>query len=244
MAARTTLGSDEVARLMAACTSTRERLVMLALVETGLGASELIRLERADLDPVSGTVRVVGRAAPVLAPSELQALLTNEFERRGRVRLGIRQIQRIVRRVARKAGLETVVTPDVLRRTWMKGFSGPDAGSRRCERLLEAAAEAALDLMLVADDDRRFVDLNRAAADALGLPRERLIGRRVEDFFSEAQGKAIPSAWDSFVADGEQSGVCQLKSEQGSRMFEYRAKAHFRRGLHLSVLRELRPPCG
>src|SRR4051812_42613664 len=95
-----------------------------------------------------------------------------------------------------------------------------------------------MDLILIADDERRFVDLNRAASDVLGHPREEIIGRRIEDYFSEAQGKPVPTAWNTFVIEGEQRGICELKSTP-QKTFEYRAKAHFRRGLHLSILRQI-----
>jgi len=49
-------------------------------------------------------------------------------------------------------------------------------------RILEMAALAALDVILVANDDRRFVDANEAAAAALGLPRSEIIGRRMTNF--------------------------------------------------------------
>jgi PAS domain-containing protein len=106
-------------------------------------------------------------------------------------------------------------------------------------RILERAAEAALDIILVADNDRRFVDVNQAAADVLGLPRDEIVGRRIEEFFSEARGETIPQAWNSFVTEGIQHGICELAAPGRRRRFEYRAKANFAPGLHLSVLREL-----
>ena len=112
---------------------------------------------------------------------------------------------------------------------------GADAAS---DDLLGKAAAAALDIILVADDERRFVDVNEAAAEMLGLPRSELVGRRSEEFFSEARGQKIHSAWDDFVAEGVQSGICELRCNGEKRRFEYRAKANFAPGLHLSVLRE------
>ena len=105
--------------------------------------------------------------------------------------------------------------------------------------ILEKAAEAALDVILVADDDRRVVDVNEAAVDLLGLPRDEIVGRRIEEFFSELRGETVSQAWDSFIGDGAQCGVCELIASNGRRRFEYRAKADFAPGLHLSVLREV-----
>jgi PAS domain-containing protein len=108
----------------------------------------------------------------------------------------------------------------------------PEAG------VLESAAMHAPDVILVVDDDRRYVDVNQAAAEALGLPRKEPIGRRVDEFFLEARGVPTPTAWASFVADGEQAGVCELLAPS-RRRFAYRAKANFAPGFHLSILREI-----
>jgi PAS domain S-box-containing protein len=227
--------------LVAACAAPRDRLVVLALVETGLRASELSRLEDQDVNWEEGALRLAGRQAPIPVSPVVLDLLREEFQSEKRLRLGIRQIQRIIRAVVRKAGLSPKVTPDALHRTWLEtaGPAESRSGKQR-ERLLEAAGDAALDIVLVADDQRRFVDLNRAAADVLGLPREKIIGRRIEDFFSEAHGKPVPAAWSAFVVEGEQAGLCELRSDGKGRKFEYRAKAHFKTGFHMSILREIR----
>lgn len=115
----------------------------------------------------------------------------------------------------------------------------PRSGAARHLDVLEDAAMAALDVILVADDNRRFVDLNHAAAEAIGLPRDQVVGRRIDDFFSEIQGESVPDAWERFVADGVQCGICELIADGGRRKFEYRAVARFAPGLHLSVLREV-----
>lgn len=92
-------------------------------------------------------------------------------------------------------------------------------------QILQKAAEAAMDVILVADDERRFVEVNEAAARILGLPRHEILGRRIEEFFSEAAGADIPAAWASFVGEGVQWGICELKTRGPRRRFEYRAQA-------------------
>jgi PAS domain S-box-containing protein len=237
---RKALVPNQVARLIAACANTRHKLVILALVEAGLLPKELSRLEESDINWGDGFLRIAGRPARMAATPGVLSMLREHFGTGRKVRLGTRQIQRIVRTVASKAGLNTTVTPDVLKRTWLE-LSAPTTSlsGRRRERILEAAPDAAMDVILIVDDERRFVELNRAAADVLGLPREEIIGRRIEDFFSEAQGKAVPAASSRFVVEGEQGGVCELRSGS-QKTFEYRAKANFRRGLHVSILRESR----
>jgi PAS domain-containing protein len=104
-------------------------------------------------------------------------------------------------------------------------------------QVMGQAAAAALDVILVADDNRRFVDVNEAAASALGLPRDEIVGRRIDEFFTLRE-ETIPTAWARFVTEGVQCGFCELKAPGRRRRFEYRAKANFAAGLHLGVLRE------
>ena len=111
-------------------------------------------------------------------------------------------------------------------------WPGPGGGP------LEAAAMHALDVITVADDQRRFVDVNEAAAKALGMPRHEIIGRSIDDFFQRIQGETVPEAWAKFIADGVQAGVCELISPPHSS-FAYRAKANFAPGFHLCILREI-----
>jgi PAS domain-containing protein len=116
-------------------------------------------------------------------------------------------------------------------------WPAPDPAHASSQVLGQAAA-AALDAILVADDHRRFVDVNEAAASILGLPRNEIVGRSIDEFFSLSPDEPIPAAWDRFVAEGVQCGLCELKTPGRRRRFEYRAKANFASGLHLSVLRE------
>jgi PAS domain-containing protein len=106
--------------------------------------------------------------------------------------------------------------------------------------LLQAAAMAAPDVILVTDDHRQFVDMNEAAAKAFKLPRNEAIGRKVDDFFIEIRGESVPQAYAAFLADGIQCGICVLVAAGAPRRFEYRAKANFAPGLHLGVLREIK----
>ena len=103
--------------------------------------------------------------------------------------------------------------------------------------LLQAAAMAALDVILVANADRRFVDLNAAAAVAFKMPRNEVVGRRVDEFFSEIRGQTVTDAWSGFIAAGVQCGICELVTPDGPRRFAYRAKSNFAPGLQLGVLR-------
>lgn len=111
---------------------------------------------------------------------------------------------------------------------------------RRDAELFEALFEQALDAVLIADDDRRYVDANPGACELIGLPREFIIGRRVEEFFEVVERPAVSDAWSAFQREGTQTGVCRVPRPDGSiRYASFQAKANFWKGLHLSILRDI-----
>jgi PAS domain-containing protein len=114
----------------------------------------------------------------------------------------------------------------------------PSVAAAGSNQIMQLAALAALDVILVVNDDRRYVEVNDAAVVAIGLPRQEIIGRRIDEFFTEARGENVPAAWADFIHDGAQRGMCELNAGGQRRLFEYHAKANFAPGLHLSVLRE------
>ena len=95
------------------------------------------------------------------------------------------------------------------------------------------------DLILVADDERKYVDVNRAAVKALGRPEEAIVGQSIDDFFSEADEEPMPDAWQKFIAAGDRYGTCKLRGTIGS-IFVYRSRANVRSGLHVAVLRRIK----
>ena len=178
--------AGEAHALILACETQRERLVVLGLIETGLPADEFSRLTSGDVNWPNATVCAPGTTLTIPVSAELLRLLREHFDNATSLGIGNRQIQRIVRRVGRRAGLKKDISPDILRRTRFWNSVSIEANEGGSRVLLEAA-NAALDVILIADDERRYVDLNRAASEALGLPREAIIGRRIEEFFSDTR---------------------------------------------------------
>lgn len=114
------------------------------------------------------------------------------------------------------------------------------AAARRDARVFETLFEQALDAVLIADDERRYVEANPAACELIGLGRESIIGRRIEEFFEVLENQTVPEAWRAFQRDGTQTGVCRGRRPDGSfRYAWFQAKANFSRGLHLSILRDV-----
>jgi len=110
----------------------------------------------------------------------------------------------------------------------------------RSEEQFRAAFDNALDAMLIADDQAKFVDANPAACALFGVPRDELLKRSLSDFLAPAERRPTERAWETFIADGERRGDTRLHRPDGTtRELEYRAKASFLPHRHLSVLRDV-----
>ena len=106
------------------------------------------------------------------------------------------------------------------------------------DRQLRAFFEGAIDAMLIADDEGRYVDANPAACELLGLCKADVLGCRISDFaephFDFAQ------AWCSFLEQGRVTGEFRLLRPDGTvREVEYASTANFLPHRHLAVLRDI-----
>jgi PAS domain S-box-containing protein len=111
---------------------------------------------------------------------------------------------------------------------------------REGERRLRALFDSTLDAVLVATDDRAYVDANPAACELFGMSREELLGSCLEDFVPEGQRGAAQEAWGAFIERGYMDGEFVLRRADGTlRVAEFRARAGFLPGQHLSVLRDV-----
>ena len=103
-----------------------------------------------------------------------------------------------------------------------------------------AIFELTLDGILIADDSGRYLDANPAACHLLGMKRERIIGRTIEDFADPGRKTEVRKTWRHFLASGMQKGFFRIYRTDGStRHVEYIAKAHILPHQHLSILRDI-----
>ena len=125
------------------------------------------------------------------------------------------------------------------------GF-GLDIGDRKraeeaqssSERQFRAVFEGALDAMIIADDDGRYVDANPAALAMFGLPREQLLARTVDEFAEP--GFDAKGAWAAFRRSGSSQGSFRLVRPDGKVLeTEFAAKADVLPGRHLSIMRDV-----
>jgi PAS domain S-box-containing protein len=103
------------------------------------------------------------------------------------------------------------------------------------DQAFKAIFEGALDAMLITDDGGRYLAANNAAGTMLGLPKEALIGRSVDEFIEYRAEE-----FTQFRDEGEMTGTVGLRRADGEvRMAEVSATANILPGQHLSILRDV-----
>lgn len=91
--------------------------------------------------------------------------------------------------------------------------------------------------MLLADDDRRYVDANPPACELLGLTREEILEKKVDDFAPPELRDQVPEMYEAFISAGSQSGPFTMVCADGTLLpCSYSASANVLPGVHLSIL--------
>jgi len=178
------LTSEELRRVIEACTTPRDRALILFMADTGLRRAEVAALNWGDIDFASGLVRVrlgkgrkdrsavVGATArrallayrrQVANPAEGRAL----FQARGGTRLTGTGLLLIFRRLSKRAGIH--VTPHALRRTFVILALRGGMGTLHLQALL---GHASLDMV---QHYARMVDDDLLQAHRAHSPIDRLV---------------------------------------------------------------------
>jgi len=116
-------------------------------------------------------------------------------------------------------------------------------GPKELELLFRAIVFYPSAPILLADDDRRYREASIGASKLLGLPREKIIGRSLDDFAAPAIKPVISERWQAFLKEGEQEGTLQLLRPDGTpRDVEYKVKGNVLPVRHLLVLHDKTKP--
>jgi len=114
-----------------------------------------------------------------------------------------------------------------------------DNGPKELELLFRAIVFHPSTPILLADDERRYRDASVGASKLLGVPREKIIGRSVDDFAAPELKPEISERWRAFLETGEQEGTLKLVGPDGGpREVEYSAKGNVLPVRHLLVLHD------
>ncbi|MGO9488490.1 MAG: LuxR C-terminal-related transcriptional regulator [Solirubrobacteraceae bacterium] len=91
-------------------------------------------------------------------------------------------------------------------------------GESGWERLFWLVFDQTSNPVALLDDERHIVDLNAAAAELLGAPREELIGRSLADSVKPEERARSAEEWQAFLRTGEYSGTRDVLRPDGSLM--------------------------
>lgn len=124
---REPLRADEADRLAHACQTTEEKLIVWTLLDTGLRIAELCSLTPHNMLWQQKALRINGKGGPhgksmkkrvVPLSKRVQTLLEPYFTLHQEWFVGVRQAQKIVKKVADRAQLTQKITPHILRHTF------------------------------------------------------------------------------------------------------------------------------
>ena len=124
---REPLNHEESDRIVNACRSFREKLVVWTLLDTGLRVGEFCNLKRDQIQWQENRITVWGKGGRFglrgkrrIVPLTLrvQKLFEIYFSTNERICLSVRSAQRTVKKVANRAAISKTVTPHVLRHSF------------------------------------------------------------------------------------------------------------------------------
>jgi PAS domain S-box-containing protein len=114
-------------------------------------------------------------------------------------------------------------------------FAESKFGSQALVRL-RMAFERSRHPMLIADDQRRWVTGNAAACELLGVARDEVPWRTMDDFTPPGERERLEEQWEAFLTNGAAEGWYQLYvPDRGAVPVEFSATANVLPARHLSV---------
>ncbi len=111
-------------------------------------------------------------------------------------------------------------------------------GPKELELLFRAIVYHPSTPILIADNDGASIDASASAGKLLGFPRERLIGRPIQEFAPVSSKPEVSQLWRAFVERGEQEGTLKLIGPNGlPEEVEYSARGNVLPSRHALALR-------
>ena len=116
-------------------------------------------------------------------------------------------------------------------------------GPKELELLFRAIVYHPSTPILIADNDGHYRDASAGAGKLLGLPRQEIIGRQIDDFAQPSFKPQVSQLWRAFLKQGEQEGTLRLVGPDGTpREVEYTAKGNVLPVRHVLALRDKTAP--
>src|ERR1700724_1202643 len=83
-------------------------------------------------------------------------------------------------------------------------------GPKELELLFRAIVYHPSAPVLIADNEGNYRDASIGAGKLLGVPREKIIGRQIDDFAQPGFKPKVSQLWRAFLEHGEQEGTLRL----------------------------------
>lgn len=118
---REPLEEYEIDAMRKACTTFEESMVVNVLMETGMRVSELAKLTKDQVSWQRDCITTFGKGGKrrvIPMSRRTRFYLSEYFKDKTKLKFGSRWIQKLVQRVAERAGIMKKVTPHVLRHTF------------------------------------------------------------------------------------------------------------------------------
>jgi PAS domain S-box-containing protein len=115
-----------------------------------------------------------------------------------------------------------------------------EAVLREHEQKLRAVFDTALDAIFITDDDRRYVDVNPAGCELIGISRDELIGQRIDGFLPPDKLDELRDGWADYISGGPVREEWEtLRTDGRVVVSEASARPNFVPGLHLAFMRDI-----
>jgi len=112
-------------------------------------------------------------------------------------------------------------------------------GPNELEMLFRAIVYHPATPILIADNDGHTREASAGAGKLLGIPRGKIIGRKIDDFAPPNFKPEVSQLWRAFLEQGEQEGTLRLLGSDGTpREVEYTAKLNVLPVRHVLALRD------
>lgn len=167
---REPLNNDEVNKMTNACENFREKFVIWTFLDTGLRLSELAELTKQNIQWQERRLVIYGKGGPYGKKSKrriipmtdrVRRLIEYHFTEHEAVGISARTIERVVKKVANRAGISKPVSPHVLRHTFSVNCIKCGVSTRALQTLLghDRLATTEIYLNLSPEDAiREFLD--------------------------------------------------------------------------------------
>jgi two-component system cell cycle sensor histidine kinase/response regulator CckA len=114
------------------------------------------------------------------------------------------------------------------------------AALQRSEQRWSAVFDAAIDVFLLADDDRRLIAANPAASEFFGIPMDEIVRRRIDDILAPHELPDLDERWRTFLRQGFARGESTWRRHDGvERSVQISATANVSPGQHLAIVHDI-----